>query len=256
MKITILGSGGAYGTPVATNKYGNIDINNPKNIRTRPSLFLEDEGFELLIDCGPDFRQHTILNNIKNISSIFISHDHADHIISIWELTNIASKNKSEIKIWSEKNVLDTIKSRFPFIFKEGFHEIGKGRITLNEFKPYEEIKLSPLDMLITPLKFTHKAISSYGFKYKNIVFAPDLNEIPKETEKYLYNLDLWILENNNLNFKPNGHSHVEQNLERIKKYKPKQAILYHLSENIDYNEVSKMLPSNVKLAYDGMIIE
>lgn len=256
MKITILGSGGAYGTPVATNKYGNININNPRNIRTRSSLLLEDNGSKLLIDCGPDFRQHTISNNVENIDSVFVSHDHADHIMGIWELTNIASKNKSEIKIWSEKNILDIIKSRFPFVFREGFHEIGEGRITLNEIKLYEELKLNPINLSITPLKFIHKAINSYGFKYKNFVFTPDLNEIPEETEKYLYNLDLWILENNNLISKTNGHSHIEQNLERIQKYKPKQVILNHLSENIDYDEVSKMLPDNVKLAYDGMVIE
>ena len=54
---------------------------------------------------------------------------------------------------------------------------------------------------------------------------------------------------------KLNGHSHIEQHLERIKEYKPKKVILNHLSENIDYESVSKMLPENVELAYDGMII-
>lgn len=257
MKITILGSGGAYGTPVALNRYGDIDIKNPKNLRTRSSLLLEENGSSLLIDCSPDFRQQTILNNIEDkekVSNIFISHDHADHIMGIWELTNIASKCKCEIKLWSEQSILETIKFRFPFIFKEGFHEIGEGRVSLNNFEVNKEQKVG--SFFITPLRFVHKAINSYGFKYKNFAFIPDLNEIPEETEKYLYNLDLWIIENNNLNLKTNGHSHVEQNLERIIKYKPKRAILNHLSENIDYEKVSKMLPDDVELAYDGMVIE
>ncbi|HSQ98233.1 MAG TPA: MBL fold metallo-hydrolase [Rickettsiales bacterium] len=256
MKITILGSGGAYGTPKALNRYGEINISDKKNFRTRSSLFFEDEGSNILIDCSPDFRMQTLQNNISKINTIFISHDHADHIIGIWELTDIASKTKSEIKIWGEKDTLNTIKLRFPFIFKDGFHEIGEGKITLNEFEPYKEKMLEFSNFSIIPLIFKHKVINSYGFKYKNFVFTPDLNEIPQETEKYLYNLDLWILENNNLISKLNGHSHIEQNLERIQKYKPKKVILNHLSENIDYEKVSKMLPDNVELAYDGMVFE
>lgn len=256
MKITILGSGGAYGTPKALNRHGEIDINNKKNFRTRSSLFIEENNSSFLVDCGPDIRMQTLLNNIKDIDSIFISHDHADHIIGIWELTDIASKFKKEIKIYSEENVLNIIKSRFPFIFQEGFHEIGEGRITLNKFEPYKKFKLEPTNFELLPLTFIHKKINSYGFKYKNFVFTPDVSEIPEETEKYLYDLDLWIVENNNLIPKLNGHSHIELNLERIKKYKPKQVILNHLSENIDYDSVSKMLPDNVKLAYDGMVIE
>lgn len=254
MKLTILGSGAAYGTPKALNRYGDIDISNKKNTRTRSSLFLQDSNSSLLIDCSPDFRQQSLNNNINSISDIFISHAHADHIMGIWELTDIASKTKSEIKIWSMSEVLETIKSRFPFIFKEGFHEIGEGKVSLSEIKLYEEQSIN--NFKLVPLKFTHKAIDSYGFKYKNFVFTSDLNEIPEETEKYLYNLDLWIIENNNLISKLNGHSHVEQNLKRIEKYKPKRVILNHLSENIDYDKVSNMLPSGVELAFDGMIVE
>lgn len=253
MKITILGSGGAYGTPKALNRYGDIDLNNRKNLRTRGSLFLEDGDFSLLIDCSPDFRNQTILNNIKSIKDIFVSHAHTDHIMGTWELTDIASKTHSEIRIWSEQEVLDTIKERFPFIFQDGFHEIGNGRITLNSIKIYESSLLNPL---LIPIEFEHKTIKSYGFKYKNFVFTPDFHNIPAESEKYLYDLDLWILENNNLEYKMNGHSHIEQNLERIKKYKPKIAILNHLSENIDYDKVSVKLPDNVKLAFDGMVVD
>lgn len=253
MKITILGSGGAYGTPKALNRYGDIDLNNKKNFRTRSSLLFEDGDFSLLIDCSPDFRIQTLLNNIKNVKDIFITHPHTDHIMGIWELTDIASKTHSEIKIWSEENVLEVIKSRFPFMFEENFHEIGDGIVSLNKIESY---KTFSINNLLTPIEFEHKYIKTFGFKYKNFVLTPDFHNIPEETEKYLYDLDLWILENNNLEAKKNGHSHIEQNLERIEKYKPKMAILNHLSENIDYDKVSKILPNNVKLAYDGMIIE
>ena len=41
MKIRILGCGGSFGSPLAWNKNGNIDINNKRNFRTRSSILLE-----------------------------------------------------------------------------------------------------------------------------------------------------------------------------------------------------------------------
>ena len=49
MKITILGSGSAYGVPMIFNTYGNASPDNLKNIRTRPSLFLEIDGKNILM---------------------------------------------------------------------------------------------------------------------------------------------------------------------------------------------------------------
>ena len=41
IKVTILGSGGSFGVPVLSNRWGNCDPKNPKNIRTRPGAIIE-----------------------------------------------------------------------------------------------------------------------------------------------------------------------------------------------------------------------
>lgn len=72
MKITILGSGSAYGSPVAGVKLPeNVDAKNPKNFRTRSSIYLQDNGGNLLVECGPDFRQQVVANGIYNPKMIF-----------------------------------------------------------------------------------------------------------------------------------------------------------------------------------------
>ena len=48
MKITILGCGGSFGSPLAWNRHGNIDLNNKRNFRTRSSVLIEDNNNNIL----------------------------------------------------------------------------------------------------------------------------------------------------------------------------------------------------------------
>ena len=57
MKIRILGCGGSYGSPLAWQRNGKIDINNKRNFRTRSSILLELDNTKILIDASPDLRQ-------------------------------------------------------------------------------------------------------------------------------------------------------------------------------------------------------
>ena len=43
--------------------------------------------------------------------------------------------------------------------------------------------------------------------------------------------------------------------LNLIRKIKPKKSILTNLSNEIDYNEIKKILPKNVTPAYDGLTV-
>ena len=109
----------------------------------------------------------------------------------------------------------------------------------------------------IIPLKFIHGDLYSYGLKYKNVVISSDLEYIPPINNQYLENLDLWVMECNNIEYKDNGgHTFLEQVLERIKQFKPKKAILTHFSWQWDYETMSKKLPDNVIMAWDGMEVE
>ena len=50
-----------------------------------------------------------------------------------------------------------------------------------------------------------------------------------------------------------NSFNQEKKKNSEIKKFKPKNAILSNLSPVLDYNKLKKILPKNVKPAYDGM---
>ena len=79
MKIRILGSGGSFGSPLAWNRNGNIDIDNLNNFRTRSSILINHQNTIILIDTSPDLRQQLYLAKCTNIDAVLFTHIHSDH---------------------------------------------------------------------------------------------------------------------------------------------------------------------------------
>ena len=66
MKVTILGCGGATGTPAVGLGWGRIDSKNPKNNRLRSSILVENKSTCILVDTSPDLRQQLLNANAVN----------------------------------------------------------------------------------------------------------------------------------------------------------------------------------------------
>jgi phosphoribosyl 1,2-cyclic phosphate phosphodiesterase len=251
MKIKILGSGSSVGVPMCMGyieNNGSFDSNEPKNYRMRSSFYFEDNGRKILVECGPDFREQTIKYNITNFDEIFLSHNHHDHIGGIWEVENIKKFLNKDLHIYCNTETMHGINKRFLWMFDENCNSKHATFDVIEPYKTYNELFI---------LKATHGDLESIGFRYKNFIFTPDLNILPNESKKYMKNADLWILQCNILDSIPNStHTDLKMALGFIEELQPKQAILTHLSSYIDYNKVTKLLPTNVSLAFDGMEIE
>ena len=65
MKLIILGCGSSLGSPWITNHWGNCDIKNKYNKRTRCSVYIQKGNLSVLIDTSPDIKEQFLKNNIK-----------------------------------------------------------------------------------------------------------------------------------------------------------------------------------------------
>ena len=74
MKIRILGCGGSFGSPLAWNRNGNIDINNNNNFRTRSSILINTDNTNILIDTSPDLRQQLYKAQCTRIDAVLFTH--------------------------------------------------------------------------------------------------------------------------------------------------------------------------------------
>ena len=115
--FTILGCGSSLGVPRADGFWGSCDKKNKKNFRTRCSALVSRGNNIILIDTSPDLRLQLLKNNIRNISSVLYTHQHADHTHGINDLRVFYFKNRKKINIYANKSTLYFLKNNFSYCF-------------------------------------------------------------------------------------------------------------------------------------------
>ena len=90
MKITLLGTGDAIGTPkVGCNCPQCSHASKTGAMRLRTSLLVENEGKHILIDSSPDLRQQLLLHGSPHIDAVIWTHGHYDHFIGFGEFYRV-----------------------------------------------------------------------------------------------------------------------------------------------------------------------
>ena len=118
MKIKILGCGGSFGSPLAWNKNGKINIENQNNFRTRSSLLINYQDTIILIDTSPDLRQQLYLAKCTNIDAVLFTHIHSDHTSGLPDMRAISLINEKVIPAYMPVNMKKNILSHYKYIFK------------------------------------------------------------------------------------------------------------------------------------------
>ena len=250
MKIIVLGSGSSGGVPLIGNYWGNCNPLNPKNIRTRVSVYIEYKNKKILIDTSPELRQQALNNKISKVDAVCWTHAHADHTNGIDDLRQFLWQSKKQLSVYAGINTLAALKTRFDYIFNKE-NSYFQPPLDVNSIKP-GNFNLAGLDAIA--FEQIHGYENILGYRIGDFAYSPDVKKFPAESEKYLYNLKLWIVDC--VRHEPHySHSHFKQTLEWIDKFKPKMALLTHLGAWLDYDELLAMCPENVEPAYDGQTI-
>ena len=248
MKIRILGCGGSFGSPLAWNKNGNININNKRNFRTRSSILLELDNTKILIDASPDLRQQLYDAKCTDLDALLITHAHSDHIAGLPDMRAISLINKKIIPTYIHEEIHNQILSNYKFIF-EGVKDYDP---FMNLIKLTNNFRINNIN--IETFKHNHGSIDAQTFRINNFAYSTDLKKFYNNDIEKLKNLDLWIVGMLRYETHP-SHAGFEEILEYINYLKPKRTIFTHMTALIDEQEIIKLCPKNVIPAYDGLEI-
>lgn len=252
--VTILGCGASAGVPTIGNQWGNCDPHNPKNKRTRSSIFIEYNGTNLLVDTSPDMREQLIREHISTIDAIFYTHEHADHTHGIDDLRLLYYLNhQKSIPVYSDYRCLSELKTRFPYLFG-----IGENPATPEDFKPFltaTEIDITPIqigNIPIIPFIQDHGTITTLGFRIADFAYSTDAVELDDAAFKALEGVKVWVVDC--LRHTPSKvHAHLDKTLQWIERVNPEQAYFTQMSKDLDYDTLCQTLPSHIRPAYDGL---
>ena len=117
-KLIILGCGSSVGVPRIDGFWGKCK-KKKKNIRTRCSAIIINGSNSILIDTSPDIRNQFLSNNIKDISSVLITHKHADQTQGLFELRPFFWKYNKKINIYSNLDTIKYLRSNQKYLFEK-----------------------------------------------------------------------------------------------------------------------------------------
>ena len=253
LKITFLGTGTSTGIPFIGSKHPVCLSNDSKDKRLRASVKIDINNSTLIIDCGPDFRQQMINSNCDHIDAIIFSHEHADHTAGLDDIRPFCFK-QGPIPIYAHNRVLENLSKRFEYIFNENHKYPGAPSVCSNEIIPNKSFNIN--DIKITPISYMHAKLQVYGFRIYDFAYVTDLKTIDNQEIEKLKNLEVLVLNAIRIE-KHFSHLNLKEALDLISLIKPKKVFLTHISHLLGFHtEVSKDLPENVYLSYDGLVIE
>jgi len=252
MKITFLGTGTSQGIPMIANDDPVCLSNDSKDKRLRSSVMISWDDTCYVIDCGPDFRQQMLRENIQAINGVLFTHEHSDHTAGIDDLRPFTYK-MGEVPIYAQERVIESLKVRFSYIFETENRYAGAPKLTENIIDSSSFILSG---VVVTPIVVMHGKLPITGYRFGDVAYITDLKTMSDHEKKKLDGLDILIVNALRITAHPT-HLNLEEALCFVNEIKPKRAYFTHISHKLGFHaEVQKKLPENVFLSYDGLEIK
>ena len=236
MKVTLLGTGDATGTPKAgcTCEICQYALSHGVE-RLRTSLLIEHNNQYVLIDSGPDLRQqmihiHQSLGFLPKINAVLWTHGHFDHFMGFGEFYRI----QKIPHVYSTPDVMKYCRSVFSFLLPE------KKCHYINAYEPLELIGLSWTFVTVThpPVPTCGIIISDPDASWR-MGYTSDTNrDIPKRTYELLMNVDLLFIDGifPNAVAKVEKHLNYEEALEFAQELGARSYYIVHMSHHLPFD--------------------
>ncbi len=251
MKITFLGTGTSYGVPMVGCECRVCTSDNPKNSRTRSSIFISEGEYNILIDAATELRIQCLKNSVKRLDAVLLTHSHADHVLGFDDLRHFNRKRKTNIPVYGSEETVNNVYSMFSYAFKEATSSGSKPKVTLIPI----EGNLNLSGMEIIPVEVQHGQERVTAYRFDKFAYVTDVSHIPQNSVEKLMGLDLLIIAALR-NVPHEKHFSIEQAIKMVSTLKPKRTYFTHIAHEIDHEETGKTLPAGINLAYDGLSID
>jgi phosphoribosyl 1,2-cyclic phosphate phosphodiesterase len=253
--FTFLGTGTSVGVPMVGCECPVCRSTDPRNHRYRCSALIRVPHGNILIDTAPELRLQLLRERVGVIHAVLFTHYHADHLFGLDDLRPVSRNLGRSVPLYCTGEVEGKIRTAFSYAFGPQAEQLSAGFIPKLRFERIGKEPFRVLGEEVTPIPLVHAQFDVLGFRIADVAYCTDVNDIPRLYWPRLHGLRVLVLDA--LRFEPHpAHFSLDQALDVIARFAPGQAYLTHMSHEIEHEEVSRRLPPNVQLAYDGLTFD
>jgi phosphoribosyl 1,2-cyclic phosphate phosphodiesterase len=248
--VTLLGTGASLGIPVIGCHCAVCQSSDPHNRRLRSAALVCVEAKKFLIDAGPDLRMQALRWEINTLDGVLFTHAHQDHTAGIDDLRVYHMRTKKPLPCLLSAATLDEIKMRFNYLF---IPPIDKRLHFVVLPKERGEIVFEGLR--VRYFTYTQTGMAVNGFRLGDFAYVSDIREYPKTIFDDLKGVRQLVI--SALRWE-SSHIHltVDEAVAFAESAGVQHAYLTHLSHDLDHERTNAKLPQNVRMGYDGMVID
>ena len=255
-EVVILGSGSSGGVPRGDGDWGVCDPAEPRNRRTRCSMLARKTGPEgttnILIDTSPDLREQMLASGTRHVDAVLYTHDHADQTHGIDDLRTFATRARRRIPAWMDEATLTSLAHRFDYIFesKFGYPPLLDAQV-IPPHGPAWSVEGPGGAIPVVTFDQGHGPIRSVGYRLGDMAYSSDVSDLDEAAIRAVAGCQVWIVDA--LRYTPHPtHAHLDRTLEWIAAADVERAVLTNLHIDMDYKELSAIVPANVEVGFDG----